>query len=353
VGLVKDLLHWVLKYLKAKQLKDQFDIWFTSVPWYSGLQHFSKPFDSLKSGTWQGKDMHGMIRTLAMNCTPILVCSKDEGKTAAKTASDEMVMGAVWALSEFSLLVSQQIHSDLSLVALDNALKWLYQKKGMFRAQKIFKSAKAKVDELLAKESHQLREQKIHQIRAAMEALVYGAEKVSWTKCRQFQVCLNSVQQAATTWSDADRQKAIKRLERKIHQVTPAKGKLFNKLLQHHERQLLQRVGTKVTGPRHIFAKQLELMKTAAEDEAYGAANRTTDKQLHIRSANPMLSQKLRPGAWLIRSVSLSRWRERFLASPQMNRSGSRWNSPSTWSSLKLGGRQSTFRHSGKPLNNM
>jgi hypothetical protein len=93
------------------------------VPRYSSLQHFSKPFDSLKSGTWQGKDMHGMIRTMAVNCTEILVCSKDEGKTAAKTASDEMVMGAVWALSEFSLLVSQQIHSDLSLAALDNALK--------------------------------------------------------------------------------------------------------------------------------------------------------------------------------------------------------------------------------------
>jgi len=53
------------------------------------------------------------------------------------------------------------------------------------------KSAKAKVDNLWAKEFHQLREQKIHKICAAMEAVVYGAEKDSTTKHRQFQVHLN------------------------------------------------------------------------------------------------------------------------------------------------------------------
>jgi len=112
---------------------------------------------------------------------------------------------------------------------------------------------------------------------------VYRAEKVSSRKRRQFQVRLNRARQAATTWSDADRQKAIERLEREIHQVTPAKHKLFDKLFQHHERQLLQEVGTKGTGPRGKFAKQLALMKTAAEDEVYGAANMTTDKRLQFQ----------------------------------------------------------------------
>jgi hypothetical protein len=32
LGLVKDLLHWMLKYLKARNLKDQLDNRFTSVP---------------------------------------------------------------------------------------------------------------------------------------------------------------------------------------------------------------------------------------------------------------------------------------------------------------------------------
>jgi hypothetical protein len=53
------------------------------------------------------------------------------------------------------------------------------------------KSAKAKVDDLLGRESYLLREQKIHKIPAAMEALVYGAEIDSTTKRRQFQVRLN------------------------------------------------------------------------------------------------------------------------------------------------------------------
>jgi len=66
------------------------------------------------------------------------------------------------------------------------------------------KSAKAKVDDLLVTESHQVGEQKIQKIHASMNALVYGAEKVSTTKLRIFQVHLNRVRQAATTWSDAD-----------------------------------------------------------------------------------------------------------------------------------------------------
>jgi hypothetical protein len=32
LGLVKDLLHWLLKYLKARNVTDQFDNRFTSVP---------------------------------------------------------------------------------------------------------------------------------------------------------------------------------------------------------------------------------------------------------------------------------------------------------------------------------
>jgi len=140
------------------------------------------------------------------------------------------------------------------------------------------KSAKAKVDDLLATKSHELPKQKIHEICAAMEALVYGAKKVSTTKRRQFQVLLNRARQEATTWSNANRQKAIERLECEIHQVTPAKRKLFDKLFQRHERQLLQEVRTKATSPRPEFAQELARMNTGAEDEVYGAANMTADK---------------------------------------------------------------------------
>jgi len=86
----------------------------------------------MKSSSWQGKEIQGMIRTLAVNCAQILDCSQDAGKTAAETASDEIVMGAVRALCEFCLLVSQQNHSDLYLAALDDALKRFYKKNGAF-----------------------------------------------------------------------------------------------------------------------------------------------------------------------------------------------------------------------------
>jgi len=64
-----------------------------------------------------------------------------------ETASDDMVMGAVRALCVFSLLVSQQNHCELSLTALDDALKRFYKKKGAFRDQIMLKSANAEVCE--------------------------------------------------------------------------------------------------------------------------------------------------------------------------------------------------------------
>ena len=64
--------------------------------------------------------------------------------------------------------------------------------------------------------------------------------------------------------------------------MTPAKCKLFDKLFERHERQLLQEVGTKATGPRSELAEDLAQTKAATEDEAYGAANMTIDKRLEF-----------------------------------------------------------------------
>jgi hypothetical protein len=137
-----------------------------------------------------------MIRTLAVDCAAILACSQDAGKTSAETASNEMVMGAVWGLREFSLLVREQNHTDLSLAALDNALNRFYNKRDACQDQKTSKSVKAKVEEILARESHHLQEQKIHKIHAAMEVQLYGAEKVTTSKQTQYQVRLNRARQA-------------------------------------------------------------------------------------------------------------------------------------------------------------
>jgi len=155
LGLVKDLLHWLLKIQKARNIKDQFDHWFTLVQYYSGLHCFSKPFNSLKSVSWEGKEIWGMIRTLAVNYTPILDYSKNNGKTVAETASDEIGMGAVQALCECSLLLSQQNNSNLFLTVLDNELKPCYKMKGAFHKRIILKSATINMDELVTRESHQ------------------------------------------------------------------------------------------------------------------------------------------------------------------------------------------------------
>jgi hypothetical protein len=57
----------------------------------------------MKSGSWLGKDIRGMIRTLGVIGALILVCSQDAGNTAGETASDEMGWGGVRALCEFSV----------------------------------------------------------------------------------------------------------------------------------------------------------------------------------------------------------------------------------------------------------
>jgi hypothetical protein len=57
---------------------------------------------------------------------------RQDRKTPVEIASDVMVMGAVQALCECYLLVSQQNQSDLSLTALDYPLKQDYKIEGAF-----------------------------------------------------------------------------------------------------------------------------------------------------------------------------------------------------------------------------
>jgi len=236
----------------------------------------------MKLSSWQGKEIRGIIRTLGVNCTLTLDSSNDDGKTAADRASDKLVLGAVRALCECSLLVSQQNHSDPSPTALDDTLNSLHMKKVGFWEYQLSKTAKTKLDELLARESHLVREQNIDTICAAIETQVYVAEKVTTIKKRQFPVRLNTAKQVATLCSDADWQSAKEWLEYKIYQVTPGKRKLFDKVFQPHQQQPLLEFGTKVTGPRCAFLKKLAPMKGAADDENYGIANMTADNSVEF-----------------------------------------------------------------------
>jgi hypothetical protein len=84
----------------------------------------------MESRSRQGNVTSVIIRTMAVNCTLILDCSKNDRKSEVETTSDEMVLGAAWVLCEFSLLAGKQNHPNLFLTALDNALKGYNKEKG-------------------------------------------------------------------------------------------------------------------------------------------------------------------------------------------------------------------------------
>jgi hypothetical protein len=122
-----------------------------------------------------------------------------------------------------------------------------------------------------------------------MEVLVYGADNVTTSKRREFQVRLKCAREAATKWSEGDRNRAIQQLEGEIHQMTPVKPKLFDKLFQHHKRQQFQEVATKVIRSTHPFPNKHAQMKTNAKEAVDGAVNMTADKrvplQVHLSDA--------------------------------------------------------------------
>jgi len=119
-----------------------------------------------------------MVRTHHVKCSSLLVCSKDDGKTAEKIAYEEMEMGSVWALCDFSLLVSHQNYSNLSFNELDNELNRFYLKKVIVQEQQMLMSAKTIVDKQVAKSPNKLWEQKIKQIHTALAVLQYRAERL-------------------------------------------------------------------------------------------------------------------------------------------------------------------------------
>jgi len=103
--------------------------------------------------------------------------------------------------------------------------------------------------------------------------------------------------------------------------------------------------------PEANSPKNLPSWKLPPKTRLTGRQTWPPTSDCHFRSAYPMLRWKPQPGPWLIQRGSLTSWRVRFMVSPQMNRTGWRRNFQSTWLSLNLGGRQSAFRRSGKPLN--
>ena len=110
-----------------------------------------------------------------------------------------------------------------------------------------------------------------------------------------------------------------------------------------------RKLGLRQPVPEGYSQNTLHLWKLQPKTRLRGWQIWLLTSDFNFRTVYLMLGPKPQRGASLIPSPSRSSWRERCRASPSMNRYGSRTNSPSAWSSLKLCGRQSAFRHSRKP----
>jgi hypothetical protein len=66
------------------------------------------------------------MNTLVIKCDVALDSKNDNENIVVEITSNEMVMCAVPALSEFSPHVSQENHSDISLKAQNDALLQIY-----------------------------------------------------------------------------------------------------------------------------------------------------------------------------------------------------------------------------------
>jgi len=148
-------------------------------------------------------------------------------KMTGKLWQKQPLMKWWWELCGYyinSLYLFCQHHgSVLSLTVLDHARKQAWKNNGAVAEKKMSKTAKPKVDEKLAIKSHQFWVLKFHTSGVAMEAQVYGLEKVTTEKRRQIQIRQNTAWHAGMQWSDADRQSAKELLECEVFHVTPVK----------------------------------------------------------------------------------------------------------------------------------
>jgi hypothetical protein len=163
-------------------------------------------------------------------------------------------------------------------------------------------SAKAKMNSQLTRVSHRLENETIHKIHAAMEVLMYRAEKVTTSKQRQCLVHLITTPQAATKCSDTDQVRRMEQLQCKIQSMTPINGKLFDKLFQQHTQQIVQVGPTKATSPKGTFAYNLAQMKTAEEKRLIECSTWPPTSMWNFRSGYPILRLKPAPGVLLIRT---------------------------------------------------
>jgi len=200
-------------------------------------------------------------------------------------------------------------------------------------------SAKAKVDELSTREFYPLWEHKIYKIHAEMLFQVYWAEMVTTIDERQCQVCLYQDRQAATKWCDVDRPRAEVWSEHEIQQVIHAKLKLLNNYSNiMNDNYCRKSWPSQQVSDAHLPNNLLK-WRLCLKKRFMGWQKWSPTSVWNFSSIYPMLRLDPPPGVLLIWTALWISWRGRLIVSHLMSRGSLRRNSPSTWSSLKLGGR--------------
>jgi hypothetical protein len=273
LGIVKTVFNWLLDYLTARGLKEDFDTRFTGVPSYPGLARFTKTFDSLKSGSWQGKEIREMLRSLSVLCAPLL-SSDVRGKTQFEKESDIEVMKTIRALSEFCLLTSQRTHSDISLKYLDTALNSFYKCKVVFTRQRATEASRKKVETAYETQAAAKKADFIEKITRSLQAEFY---RTTPRQRNVFQARLDTERQRTAVWDLQQKAQVVVQLEEELFGATGASRVVFHRLFNASKERLGSQLGPRSgRGPRSKFAKDLEHERWLIRAIAYGSL-RVTD----------------------------------------------------------------------------
>jgi hypothetical protein len=273
LGIVKTVFNWLLDYLTARGLKEDFDARFTAVSHYPGLTRFSKTFDSLKSGSWQGKEIREMLRSLSALCAPLL-SSDLRGKTELEKESDIEVMKTIRALTEFCLLTSQRTHSDISLKYLDAALDTFYKCKVVFTRQRATEASRKKVEKAFQLQEAAKKAAFIEKITRSLQAKYY---RTTPHQRKIFQERLESEHQRTAVWDPQEKTQVVLELEEELFGATGASRVVFDRLFNASKDRLESQLGPHSgRGPRSKFAKDLEHERWSIRAIAYGSL-RVTD----------------------------------------------------------------------------
>ena len=273
LGIVKDLFQWVTGYMKIRGMKEEFDARFTSVPHYPNMLRFNKPFDALKNGTWQGKEIREMLRSLGAVCAPLL-SSDAPGKTSTERASDIEVMKTIRALVEFTLLSRQRAHSRISLKHLQESLERFYRCKVVFAPQRASSARKARLEKDFSIQATEAKKEAMNKFESSLQSRVY---KATAAQQRVFQVRLKEELEVLRIWSEPDKAFAERELDRSIFGATEMKRGRFEELYGDSLDRLESRLRAGASrGPKSKFASDLAKECLAIKTAVYGRSRVTT-----------------------------------------------------------------------------